>query len=58
MSKDNDFEILVFNISDDHLIWTPNLDNDSFYDLPVKPIKMKMSEYHEYREKCQRGLNG
>ena len=48
-------EILVWRLSNDHLVWSPNMSKDKLDEMPysdhVKPIKMKLSEYAAFRER-------
>ena len=54
-------EILVWRLSNDHLVWSPNMSKDKLDEMPysdhVKPIKMKLSEYAAFRERCKQGLS-
>ena len=57
----SDMEILVWRLSKDHLVWSPNMPKEKLDEMPysdhVKPIKMKLSEYAAFRERCKQGLS-
>lgn len=61
MIMESDMEILVWRLSRDHLVWSPNMSKEKLDEMPysdhVKPIKMKLSEYSAFRERCKQGLS-
>ena len=58
---EDDMEILVWRLSSDHLVWSPNMSKEKLDEMPysdhIKPIKMWLSEYPAYRDRCKQGLN-
>ena len=61
MIMQSDMEILVWRLSKDHLVWSPNMPKEKLDEMPysdhVKPIKMMLSEYSAFRDRCKQGLS-